>query len=914
MGAIVKRYTSLWSDLKGWKLFLFYALHYTVLFAIVQYAVFFKITNAGLGFVWSTDGTDQHFARLLYISDNAHALWDSLLSGGGLVWPLYDFRTGFTVHDLQIGLPHLLAAFWPAENMDTFYTILVIGNFYLAGLTFSAMCFYFKQKPLPTLIGSIAYVFSGYAIYTGVRHPHFMVPVVLLPVLIIGTERALKGQRSILLTITVFLSLTAQWGLYFSCMQAMFVALYSLVRLICMGRTVKFKEKFIKLMNVVLWGVLGVLISAAVMIPSFISMTGDGRSGLSHAQDLELWLYSENYFKNFFINFSVNHSTHTNWMFVSFAVIILPALVMFFLDRRKEILHLKVIWVILTVMHLVPVFAFVMSGFSNIANRFCFGYALLNVVIAVIELPRIRELTKVETSIVLFMSAAYCITAYYLQNEESREYLPYLFTFGTVVVIAVIALITRKKRGAGDKIINVFCLVMTCVSVAYTATFIYHNIYLTQFYKNGMDTIKADYLYSAGISNTINEDKSYYRVDGNAVPYKGSASGFHFGVNTMTGYPYFGWSRGYEEWISEMELARFHNKHRFLGINARPQMLTLSSVKYFVDRRTDYSIAPYDFTDRETITMESYKDVITENKHALPIGYTYDSYMLRDDYKKLWALDKQEAMMGSVIIDKEPSTVNLSRVTDIEKTAVQVPCKIVGFTGVTRDGDKYVMKNPNAMMIIEFQGLPDTNTYIRMKDMRFDYVKGNYMLLNVSTGQSTTVCTYTDYGYTYYTGQDTMLLDLGYTEKGYTRVAVTFDNKGSFTLGSVEIWCDSMKNYASQADALKECVLEDVQFGNRSMKGTIRSDKDRFLVLSIPELDGWTAYLDGKEVELYKANTAFMGIELPAGEHVVELRYWLPGLTAGLAASGVGVVLFIGTILVWNRSSKRKKQEEGNSK
>ena len=912
MGKIAKRYMSLWKDLKGWKLFLFYALHYTVLFAIVQYAVFFKITNAGLGFVWSTDGTDQHFARLLYISDNAHALWNSLISGQGFVWPLYDFRTGFTVHDLQVGLPHLLAAFWPSENMDTFYTILVIGNFYLAGLTFSAMCFYFKQKPFPVLIGTIAYIFSGYSIYTGVRHPHFMVPVVLLPVLIIGTERALKGERSILLTITVFLSLTAQWGLYFSCMQAMFVALYSVTRLICKGRDLKIKEKFIKLMNVVLWGVLGVLLSAAVMIPSFISMTGDGRSDLSLAANLDLWLYGENYFKNLFINFSVNHSTHTNWMFVSFAAIVLPALIMFFLDRRKEIRHLKVIWVILTVMHLIPVFAFVMSGFSNIANRFCFGYALFNVFITVIELSRIRELTRVKAVIVIAAVLAYSIAAYLLQAADSREIWPYVITFGTAASVAVIALITKKRAGTGNIIISFFCLIMTCVSVAYTATFIYHNIYLTQFYKNGMDTIKADYLYSAGISDTINNDKSYYRVDGNAVPYKGSASGFHFGVNTMTGYPYFGWSRGYEKWISEMELARFHNKHRFLGINARPQMLTLSSVKYFVDRRTDYSIVPYGFTDRETIDADSYRDVITENEHALPIGYTYGSYMLRDDYEKLWALDKQEAMMGSVIINKEPSSIKLNRTADIEKTATEVPCKIVGFAGITKEGDKYVMQNPNAMMIIEFKGLPNTNTYIRMKDMRFDYVKGNYMLLNVSTGKSTTVCTYTDYGYIYYTGQDTMLLDLGYTEEGYTRAAITFDNKGSFTLGGVEIWCDSMKNYADQADSLRECVLENVEYGNRSMKGTISSDRDRFLVLSIPELDGWTAYLDGKEVELYNANTAFMGIELPSGDHVVELRYWMPGLTAGLTVSGVGLVLFAGTILIWNRNNKKNRKKESN--
>ena len=119
-----------------------------------------------------------------------------------------------------------------------------------------------------------------------------------------------------------------------------------------------------------------------------------------------------------------------------------------------------------------------------------------------------------------------------------------------------------------------------------------------------------------------------------------------------------------------------------------------------------------------------------------------------------------------------------------------------------------------------------------------------------------------------------------------------------------------MKDYADRADSLRECVLENVEYGNRSMKGTISSDRDRFLVLSIPELNGWTAYLDGKEVELYKANTAFMGIEIPSGDHVVELRYWMPGLTAGLTVSGVGLVLFAGTILIWNRNNKKNRLKE----
>ena len=78
--------------------------------------------------------------------------------------------------------------------------------------------------------------------------------------------------------------------------------------------------------------------------------------------------------------------------------------------------------------------------------------------------------------------------------------------------------------------------------------------------------------------------------------------------------------------------------------------------------------------------------------------------------------------------------------------------------------------------------------------------------------------------------------------------------------------------------------------------GTVSVSKDKFLCLSIPYMDGWKAYVDGEEVKLYQANTAFMGVELPAGDHEIELKYWIPGLTIGIFMSGVGVICFIAII------------------
>ena len=46
------RYFALWKELTGWRLFLFYAAHYTVLFMVLGYFVFLPFYEEGKGFVW----------------------------------------------------------------------------------------------------------------------------------------------------------------------------------------------------------------------------------------------------------------------------------------------------------------------------------------------------------------------------------------------------------------------------------------------------------------------------------------------------------------------------------------------------------------------------------------------------------------------------------------------------------------------------------------------------------------------------------------------------------------------------------------------------------------------------------------------------------------------------------------------
>jgi hypothetical protein len=69
------------------------------------------------------------------------------------------------------------------------------------------------------------------------------------------------------------------------------------------------------------------------------------------------------------------------------------------------------------------------------------------------------------------------------------------------------------------------------------------------------------------------------------------------------------------------------------------------------------------------------------------------------------------------------------------------------------------------------------------------------------------------------------------------------------------------------------------------------------LIISEPYVRGWSATLDGHPAPLYHADDALMATPLPAGPHVVALRFRQPGLVPGLILAGLSVALALATLL-----------------
>jgi hypothetical protein len=54
---------------------------------------------------------------------------------------------------------------------------------------------------------------------------------------------------------------------------------------------------------------------------------------------------------------------------------------------------------------------------------------------------------------------------------------------------------------------------------------------------------------------------------------------------------------------------------------------------------------------------------------------------------------------------------------------------------------------------------------------------------------------------------------------------------------------------------------------------------------------GWKAYLDGKEVKIFKANYAFRAVEIPEGEHLLKFEYRPESFFNGLKISLISLVI-----------------------
>ena len=121
----------------------------------------------------------------------------------------------------------------------------------------------------------------------------------------------------------------------------------------------------------------------------------------------------------------------------------------------------------------------------------------------------------------------------------------------------------------------------------------------------------------------------------------------------------------------------------------------------------------------------------------------------------------------------------------------------------------------------------------------------------------------------------------------------------------------TQSEYFNDCENRKSLTCSSMKYDNSGFTAKITTnDTDELVFFSVPYEGGWTATVNGEEVEIEKVNVGFMAVRVPANQtSTIRFNYKTPGLTTGAIISGVSVVIFIGYMIFWKAPKKKKENE-----
>lgn len=144
---------------------------------------------------------------------------------------------------------------------------------------------------------------------------------------------------------------------------------------------------------------------------------------------------------------------------------------------------------------------------------------------------------------------------------------------------------------------------------------------------------------------------------------------------------------------------------------------------------------------------------------------------------------------------------------------------------------------------------------------------------------------------------------------------------------TVEIFVKSDNNsgsyklmvYALKKDVFEEAYkkladeqLEITSFSDTEITGDINVIKDGVMFLSIPYEKGWTVYVDGEKTETTEVLNSMLGVKLSAGQHSIKLKYIPEGFVTGVAVSCTALIL-CGVVVFFDIKRRKKKESQPDS-
>lgn len=651
-------------------------LGYTFIFIIMSALIFgLLFARNGRSLVANIDGLSQHCVVLAYYGKYLRTVLKNIFVNHTFVIPMFDFSIGMgsdivsTLHYYGVGDPlNLLSVFVSPEKTEYLYDFLIILRMYLAGITFSMYMLYRNSHTSAVITGAFSYAFCGFAMSAAVRHPFFMTGLIYCPLIFLGIDKILKKESP--LTYIISLALTVMTNFYFAYMTCIIMLVYAALSYFSLrikkeSKRENAKEFFKTLGKFALFTVNAFLISMIIFLPQVKTTLSGNRLNTDNAVPFFYPLY---YYAGF-ADMIINPSSSEYWTLIGFTGISLLCVILCFVRIRKH-KNIAIAFSLATFAALLPVFGHIFNGFAYVTNRWSWIFSFIASVAVTIGYDELFELEAKEKRRIWIISALYLgVVCCLVSSRSETSLLALAFMFAVMCLVTVYDSINIRKIAA-QRAFSVFLAAAVFMQAFYLFDFREGNAAKDAILTGDLYNRMAGSTTSAFI-NRINDNSEFYRYDDYDSAITENAA--LLADRNSTSFYYSVANPVVSEFITELGL-NFSIEQRWLNFDNRYILQSLSGCKYAsgtieVPKIGLLSIFYDTFTFHNQLTLNSdyetryYKGYSShgsgENQtikmkklnYYMPMGYTYDTIMSREEYEKLTPIEKQNVLLQTAVTD-----------------------------------------------------------------------------------------------------------------------------------------------------------------------------------------------------------------------------------------------------------------------
>lgn len=740
----------------------------------------------------------------------------------------------------------------------------------ITGLTASVLLFYYWLKSRKTDTGtafilSLMFLLAGPMIGQYSGQIMFVDYMPFLCLALIGVDRYFEQEKSGLFTVSVFLMIMTSF--YFSIGGMLSLVLYGLHRYFEQreGNRVAVRSFLRDGLCFVRSMILAVLMSGFFLVPTALALTG----GRSKEQNTS--------FASFFIpQITVERFAYSIYG-IGLTTLVITVLLTGLLYRK---VYEKVLTYGCVIVLVIPVFAYLLNGGLYIRDKVFIPFLpLLCYLIGIyLEKCRKKELSFIAGIVPYIITTIFVYIArnQFVSKGIGKSIWKVLLAESILFLICYVLYCALKRYHKETKEIlmlalpSVICLAVTMNTFyqmkpdRYVSRKLYRDVTGEQNRQAVKEALKDDGYYRTEQKGSDDENAAdlnrIWDVEQNITSIYSSA--YNPDYHTFRQKTF-----GLEE--------PFRNG-MMQSVSKNPVFQRMMGVRYIV---SDSDVPGY------TLVKKCCTTGIYQNKDAAPVMYATDRVMTEEEYKKLAFPYNQTAFLEYAVVGEHTESSDQNIMTAYEPVSLKMANNRT--TGgaeqktIQQEGQKQILflrfrvdnAHPNKDVAVWING-------IRNKLSAKDHV--------------------------YYNENKTFTYAVPLKD-GEDNISVTF-GKGKYRLRHVQAYLGSLPE-RSELLYQSEIQVDKKQTEDNVIQGTIHVKKDGWFITSIPYDKHFKIYIDGKETEIQKVNTAFLGCKIESGNHEVKIIYHAPGTTTGKVLSLIGIA---GFVLVLVQEKRKQKIIQGS--